>query len=375
VSDRPTVVRLLTRLNVGGPSRHALILTRDLADRYPTVLAAGRPAPDEGELSDPRVPVRPVPLVRPLSPITDARAVGAVRSLLGEVRPRILHTHMAKAGTVGRVAASTLRQRPRLVHTFHGHVLDGYFRPAVERAFLSVERALARRTDALVAVSDEIREQLLALGIGRPEQWHTVPLGLELGELLGIDARHGAFRSELGIGDAPLVGMLGRLVPIKDVDTALRSIALVPDAHLALVGDGEQRPMLEELARTLGVGARVHFTGWRHDIGTVLADIDIALLTSRNEGTPVALIEAAATARPAVATDVGGVRSVVGDGVTGLVVPAGDVRAVADAVGSLLADDARRSVMGAAAREHVRERFAAARLVDDIAALYDGLTG
>ena len=343
------MLRLLTRLNIGGPSRHALILTRGLADRYPTVLAAGQPSPEEGKLSDPAVPVVDVPLVRPLRPVTDLRAIRAVRRLLRRERPAILHTHMAKAGTVGRVAALTMRRRPVLVHTFHGHVLDGYFRPATARTFLGIERVLARRTDALVAVSDEIRDELLALGIGRDDQWRTIPLGLDLDELLGRAGRSGVLRARVGIGDEPLVGMLGRLVPIKDVATAIRAMARVPDAHLALVGDGEDRAALVALATDLGLADRVHFVGWRHDIGDVLADIDVALLTSRNEGTPVALIEAAAAGRPAVATDVGGVRAVIDDGVSGLVVPVGDDQAVAVAV--------RR------------------RLVDDVAALYDELLG
>lgn len=371
--DGPAVLRLLTRLNIGGPSRHVLILTRDLADRYPTVLAAGRPAPNEGELSDPTVPVVTVPLVRPLRPATDLRAVGSVRRLLREQRPAILHTHMAKAASVGRVAALTLRRRPVLVHTFHGHVLDGYFSPTVGKAFLAIERMLARRTDVLVAVSDQIRDELLDLGIGRPEQWRVIPLGLDLDHLLARTDRSGVLRSLLHVGDAPLVGMLGRLVPIKDVATGIRAIGLVPGAHLALIGDGEERAALVELTDRLGLSGRVHFVGWRHDIADVLTDVDVALLTSRNEGTPVALIEAAAAGRPAVATGVGGVRAVVDDGVTGLVVPVGDHEAVATALRALLSDPQRAAAMGAAGRERVRERFSSHRLVRDVAALYDEL--
>jgi glycosyltransferase involved in cell wall biosynthesis len=373
VPENATVLRVLTRLNVGGPSRHALLLTRELADRHPTVLAAGVPAATEGSLSDPALEVHPLPLVRPLRPATDLRAVAASRALLRDVRPRILHTHMAKAGSVGRTAALTLRDRPVLIHTFHGHVLDGYFSRGVSAAFVAVERALARRTDVLVAVSDEIRDQLLELGIGRPEQWRTIPLGLDLDDLLDRSEPSGVLRRELGIGDAPLIGMLGRLVPIKDIETALRAVARVPDAHLALVGDGDERASLEALRDELGLSARVHFLGWRHDIGDVLTDLDVALLTSRNEGTPVALIEAAAAGRPAVATDVGGVRAVVDDGVTGIVVPPGDVDAIAAALGTVLGDTERAAQLGAAGRDHVRDRFSGARLVADIGALYDEL--
>lgn len=375
MADRPKVLRLLTRLNIGGPSRHVLILTEGLADEYVTVLAAGRPEPDEGELSDPAVPVVHVPLVRPLRPAADLRALAAVRRVMRRERPALVHTHMAKAGTIGRIAALTVRPRPIVVHTFHGHVLDGYFSPRVGKAFVAVERFLARRTDALVAVSDEIRDQLLALGIGRPEQWRTVQLGLELDDLLARNVRSGTLRTELGIGDEPLVGMLGRLVPIKDVGTAVRAMAEVPDAHLALIGDGEERAMLVDLVRSLGLSDRVHFVGWRTDIADVLSDLDVALITSRNEGTPVALIEAAAVGRPAVATDVGGVRAIVDDGVTGLVVPPGDVEAIAHALRALLSDPVRAAEMGTAARERVRERFSSRRLLRDIAALYRELLG
>lgn len=372
MADRPVVLRLLTRLNIGGPSRHVLILTRDLPHRYATVLAAGRPEADEGELTDASVPVVDVPFVRPVRPTTDLRALVAVRRLLRRHRPVVVHTHMAKAGTIGRLASLTVRPRPILVHTFHGHVLDGYFRPAIARAFLAVERALARRTDALVAVSDEVRDELLALGIGRRDQWRTIALGLELDHLLDRTAPSGRLRRELGVS-APLIGMLGRLVPIKDVATAIRAISIIPDVHLVIVGDGSERAALEALTADLAVADRVHFLGWRHDIADVVTDFDVALLTSRNEGTPVALIEAAAAARPAVATDVGGVRAVVEHGVTGLVVDAGDHSAIAAAITSLIQDPALAASMGAAARERVRARYSSKRLVDDVTRLYDEL--
>jgi glycosyltransferase involved in cell wall biosynthesis len=297
----------------------------------------------------------------------------ALRQLITARQPAIMDTHMAKAGTIGRIAASTVRNRPKIVHTFHGHVLEGYFRPAVAQAYLGVERMLARRTDVLVAVSEQIRTQLLELGIGRPEQWRTIPLGLDLDELLGVREPSGVLRELLGIGDAPLIGMLGRLVPIKDVASAIDAVNRVPAAHLAVIGDGEDRAVLEARVASLGLERRVHFVGWRHDVAAVLADIDVALLTSRNEGTPVALIEAAAAGRAAVATDVGGVRSVVTDGVGGLMVPAGDVAAIAAALDALLGDPARRATMGDAARAHVRERFSVDRLARDTGALYDEL--
>jgi glycosyltransferase involved in cell wall biosynthesis len=311
--------------------------------------------------------------VRPLAPATDARAVVALRRELARFRPDIVHTHMAKAGTLTRTAARTMRHRPALVHTFHGHVLEGYFRPAVQRAFIEVERALARMTDVLVAVSPHVRDDLLELRIGRPEQYRVIPLGFDLDAHRRVDAPSGELRARLGLGpDVPLVGCVGRLVPIKDVPTLLAAMVAVPDAHLALVGDGELRTELEARVESLGLDGRVHFTGWLHDIPSLMSDLDVVALSSRNEGTPVALIEAGACARAVVATDVGGVRSVVEDGVNGLVVPPADPAALGAAITHLLGDPARRAAMGAAGRR-ASARFDQDRLVSDVRVLYADL--
>ena len=371
------VVRLITRLNIGGPARQALILTRELADQYPTYLAAGRPDPSEGELRDPAVTVHDVPLVRPVQPAQDARAARAVHRVLREVRPRVLHTHMAKAGSVGRSAAIALgRDRPKLVHTFHGHVLEGDFNPAVQRAFVEAERMLARRTDVLVAVSPQIRDQLLELRIGRPDQYRVISLGLDLDGFLAVAAPAGALRRQLGLEPAvPLVGIVGRLVPIKAVDVLLHAIASLNDVHLAVVGDGVERASLEQIARDLGIAERVHFTGWSEDVPAAMSDLDVVALTSRNEGTPVALIEALAAGRPVVATDVGGVRHVVEDGVTGLLAPMDDARVVGARIAELLADPAQGARLAAVGRERVTQRFGCGRLVADIRKLYGELIG
>ncbi|HEX2119820.1 MAG TPA: glycosyltransferase [Acidimicrobiales bacterium] len=374
MTDRPRVVRLITRLNVGGPARQALLLTRDLADRFDTVLAAGRPTAVEGELHDDAVTVRRVPLVRPTDPVNDGRALMAVRRLLAQTAPDLVHTHMAKAGTIGRVAARSMRDRPRTVHTFHGHVLEGYFRPSTQRAFVEVERRLARQTDALVAVSPEIRDALLDLRIGRPAQFHVISLGFDLSSFLTVEGPAGTLRAKLGLaGDVPLVGIVGRLVPIKDVPTMLAAMVELPEAHLAVVGDGEMRPALEERARQLGIASRVHFTGWWPEVAEALSDLDVVALTSRNEGTPVSLIEAQAAGRPVVATDVGGVRYVVEEGVGGHVVPPGDARALAGRIARLLGDPGLRRDMGEKGRASVRHRFGKDALLSGISDLYTGL--
>lgn len=373
-SARPRVVRLITRLNVGGPARQALLLTRDLAPTFDTMLAAGRPTLVEGEMTDEAVTVRRVPLVRPTDPVTDGRALVAVRNLLARAAPALLHTHMAKAGTIGRAAALSLTNRPRTVHTFHGHVLDGYFKPSTQRAFVEVERRLARHTDALIAVSPEIRDALLALGIGRSGQFHVISLGFDLSSFLAVERPAGTLRSRLGLAaDVPLVGIVGRLVPIKDVSTMLAAMVHLPGVHLAVVGDGELRPALEAEARLLGLAERTHFTGWWPDVPAALSDLDVVVLTSRNEGTPVSLIEAQSVGRPVVATDVGGVGFVVEDGVGGYLTSPGDPVTLAERVGLLLADPELAREMGAKGRESVRHRFGKETLLAEITDLYTDL--
>lgn len=351
------------------------MLTRELEPTFRTTLTAGKPQEGEGELADPEVDVTRIPLVRPLSRGNDLRAYRALKVLLDE-RFDLVHTHMAKAGALTRRAALKSAHRSVLVHTFHGHVLDGYFSKPVARAFIELERRLARRTDALVAVSTEVRDDLLRLGIGEPERWRVIPLGFDLEPLLSITGSSGRLREHLDLrSDVPLVGVLGRLAPIKDHETLIRAIASLDGAHLAIFGDGELRDNLVELINELGVTERVHLLGWWLDLPSAYSDLDLVALTSRNEGTPVSLIEALAAGKAVVATDVGGVRSVVDDGETGAVVPAGDQAAVAASIDSLLRDAPRRKQMGELGRARVAVRFDKARLISDILQLYRSLLG
>lgn len=365
------VVQLLTRMNVGGPARQVLSTARSLGPEFDVTVAAGRAPAVEGSLTDPDVAVVAVPLVRPLRPRQDLAALGAVRRLLQSQRPAILHTHMAKAGTVGRVAALSLQSRPRTVHTFHGHVLAGYFSPSVQRAFLEAERRLAARTDVLVAVSVEIRDELLSLGIGRTEQYEVVPVGIDLDLFAPNDHTRGRLRRQLDLDAAtPLVGIVARLAEIKDHAALFAAIRQLPEVHLAVLGDGELRHALEARATRLGIGNRVHFTGWWHDMPAALADLDVVALSSRNEGTPYSLIEAAAAGTPVVATDVGGVRSVVLDGETGYLVPPGDAASLADAIKALTDDPHTRRRLGTAGRDLARSRFGERTCADALAGLY-----
>jgi glycosyltransferase involved in cell wall biosynthesis len=375
-------VRVIARLNVGGPALHATLLTERLDPaRYDSLLVAGVEEPREGNYLHLRgrtlERLRTVPtLGREIGP-RDAAALVELWRLMRRVRPAVVHTHTAKAGTLGRLAALWAGV-PVVVHTYHGHVFQGYFSPARTRLFLAIERWLGRRTDRLLTVSEAVRTELLGFGIGSPARLQVLPLGLELEPFTGCERLRGQLRDELALAEAaPLVGIVARLVPIKAHEVFLGAAArlreAVPACRFVVVGDGERRPELEALARELGLGDRVRFLGWRRDLDRIYADLDVVVLASRNEGSPVSLVEAMAAARPVVATRVGGVPDLVEDGVTGCLVPPGDAGATAAAIRNLLGDPERRAAMGTAGRKHVVPAFGADRLLADVDRLYTDL--
>lgn len=371
---KPRILRLITRLNIGGPAIQALSLTRAFALEYDTTLGAGYAAPNEGEMTDPAVDVVHLPLTRPISPLRDMAAYRAVARLIRSERPEILHTHMAKAGAIGRLAANRHAPETRTVHTFHGHVLEGYFRPAVSEAFLRVERRLAKHTDALVAVSQEVRDDLLNLGIGNAQKWRVIPLGFDLSSFLEVDAPRGELRRTFGIGpDELVIGALGRFAPVKDHALLLEATARLDGVHLILLGDGETRPGLVARAGDRDLVGRVHFAGWKRNVADALSDMDVVAVTSLNEGTPVSLIEALASGRSVVATRVGGVASVVDHGETGLLVDSRDPGDISDALETLLRDADLRRRFGIEGRSRMVDRFGFERLVRDIGTLYTEL--
>ncbi len=380
--DRIRILRVIARLNVGGPALHATLLTERLdAARYDSLLVTGTEYPREGNYLTlrgrplERLVVLPT-LGREIRGWQDATALVELTRLIRRVRPHIVHTHTAKAGTLGRLAAR-LAGVPVVVHTYHGHVFEGYFSPLKTRLFLSIERWLAGWTDRLITVSEAVRQDLLRLGIGNPERLRVVPLGLDLEPFLQCETRRGQLRAELGVSDAPLVGIIARLVPIKRHEDFLAAAAArasrLPNCRFLVVGDGELRVGLEDRARALGLDGRIHFLGWRGDLPRIYADLDLVVLTSANEGLPVSLIEAMAAARAVVATRVGGVPDLVEDGVTGLLVPPKDPVALAEAMVALLSDPDRRQAMGDAGRKRVYPAYSAERLLLDMDRLYTEL--
>ncbi|MBI4349162.1 MAG: glycosyltransferase family 4 protein [Elusimicrobia bacterium] len=377
------VLRIITRLNIGGPAIHVSLLSARLDPRrFQTLLVAGREGRDEGSMAelgrlhpDLRL-VRSTHLGRPIAPIADLRATAQITRMARRFRPRIVHTHLAKAGFVGRVAAR-LGGAPVVLHTYHGTIFRGYFRARESALYLTIERALARITTRIVAITPRQRDEIVALGIAPPEKLVVIPLGLDLAPFLQpLDPV--AARAALGLETSRrVIGLVARLVPIKDVGTFIRAVAFLrrrmTDVQAVIVGDGSERQRLETLARDLALDGACRFLGWRADTSTVYAALDVLALSSLNEGSPVAAIEAMASGRPVVATAVGGVPDVVQDGLTGTLVPPGDPGALADALEAILLDDQRRSRYGEAGRAFVYPRHDASRLVRDIDDLYTEL--
>ena len=378
---RIRILRIITRLNTGGPAVHLATLAGALDPaRYEQWLVTGREGPGEGSMR-PLVERRgvhpiliPEMLGTPRLGLRDAAALRRIRRLVRDLRPDIVETHLSKAGILGRVAAR-LEHVPAVVHVFHGHVLDGYFGPLKTWMARRTERALAAISDRLVAVSARVKQELVNHGISHGDRIAVIELGLELDPLLDCRSARGLLRRELGIApDAPLVGNVGRLSRIKNHELFLEAAARVatrhPEVRFLVVGDGERRSALESRVRRLNLTRQVLFAGWRSDLPGVYADLDVLALSSDNEGTPLVLIEAMAAGCPTVATGVGGVPDLIDDGVSGLLVPPRQAGPLADAIVRVLQDRHLAGALAAQAQVTARTRFGVERLAAEMDALY-----
>jgi glycosyltransferase involved in cell wall biosynthesis len=389
------VIRILNRLTIGGPLLNGAYLTRYMSPEFETLLVVGRAEEHEKEahfLTDQLgITVTYLPeMGRSVSVLDDYRAYRKLRKLIRDFRPDIVHTHAAKPGALGRLAAKA-EGVPAIVHTFHGHVFHSYFNPVKNRLFQGVERYLAKRSDAIIAISPEQKIELSdVFRIAPSDKFRMIPLGLDLDRFqFDRASKRNAFRSAYGLQENDIaVVITGRLVPIKNHSLILQALSAArkeTGQHIVgfIVGDGEMRTAIEQKARELGFsfsgkdsrenGEDLVFTSWRTDIDTINAGADIIALTSLNEGTPVSLIEASAAGCPVVSTRVGGVESVVLEGKTGYLVESGDVDAFANRIVRLAENPELRNQLGQAGAEHVRSKFAYQRLVSDMAALYHEL--
>jgi glycosyltransferase involved in cell wall biosynthesis len=306
--------------------------------------------------------------------------------ILRRDQPQIVHTHAAKAGTLGRVAAVMAfprrNRRPVLVHTYHGHSLSGYFPGRTADIYRRIERRLARHTDTLIAVSAEVRDDLVRLGVAEPNKFVVIPLGFDLAPFLDDSdrsRRRAALRAQWGISaDEEVVTLVARLAPIKRVDRFLRVAELLaarPRTRFVVVGDGELRDELRASAPARALAERLVWAGFRRDMPDVCFASDVVMLTSDNEGTPVSLIEAQAAAVPVVGTDVGGVRSAVRHGETGLVAAPDDEEGLAQSVEAILEDRELAVRMARAGRGHARNSYEIEALVNNLDKLYNPRVG
>jgi glycosyltransferase involved in cell wall biosynthesis len=386
VPEKIRVLRVIARLNMGGPAIHVANLASGLETRgYHTTLVAGSLARGEDSMAFVArrlgVDVVSVPeMEREVSLSHDARSIRRLAEIIRDERPHVLHTHTAKAGAIGRAAALLAggERPPVVLHTFHGHVLKGYFGPRRTAFFRQVERTLARLSDVLVAVSPEVRDELVALGVAPREKFAVIRLGIPLEERLGDPTADLDYRHLYGVPPgAFVIGWVGRMTGVKDTAATLETLRATRergvDAVLCLVGDGPERAELEQAAKDLGIARSCYFVGYQEDVAGYYRLFDAFLLPSVTEGTPVSAIEALASGTPVVANRVGGVPDVVRDGLDGFLVEPGDVDAAAGRLATLAGDPALRTRLGESGRARVLERYSVTRLVDDVDRLYRSL--
>ncbi|WP_300598766.1 glycosyltransferase [Niabella sp.] len=391
----PRILRIHNRLITGGPVYNVLNLTKFLEPDFETLLVVGEKEYHEQDASflAEQMGIKPllVPeMGRSIHPLKDYKAYHRITEIIKEFKPDIVHTHAAKPGAVGRLAAYHMKV-PVILHTYHGHVFHSYFNKAKTQVFLNIERYLAKKSTALIAISPEQKSELaVQYKIAKESKFQVVPLGFQLERFMeGQDEKRQAFRKEFDLAaDEIAIGITGRLVPVKNHDLFLDALAYVlkhttKKIRAFIVGDGTSCPHIQEKARALNIsycvsgevwqGQPLVFTSWRSDMDVVNAGLDIVCLTSLNEGTPVSLIEAQAGNKPIVATNVGGVKDVVEDGKTALLAGVQDRQQLFDHLLALVNDDALRAGIGQSGVDFVSDRFGVKRLAADFRALYYAL--
>ncbi|AZQ62907.1 glycosyltransferase [Flammeovirga pectinis] len=315
------ILRIIARLNVGGPAIHTILLSEKINnDKYSTKLVAGPVPSNEGDMSyladEKDVTVSYLNnLQRELSPKDDLKALSELLSIIKKFQPDIIHTHTAKAGFIGRGAAilynSFRKNKVKTIHTFHGHVFHGYFSPLKTKLFLNIERALAKHTDTIITITNRQQEEILALGIGKKEQHRMIPLGLDL-ERFYINKNTSFLHTTYSIpSEKKLIGIVARFTQIKNLKMFIRVANIMyqkdKNLHFFMIGDGEDRDMLEAYTNETMASSYITFTGFLKNLPDIYSSLDLVLLTSNNEGSPVSIIEAMTSGTSVVSTSVGGV--------------------------------------------------------------------
>jgi len=380
------ILRIINRFNLGGPTYNVAYLSRYISPEYETLLVGG--AKDETEESSDFIvnnlglkPVIVEEMMREIDLKNDYAAYKKIKKIIEEFRPDIVHTHASKAGTLGRLAAASCKV-PVIVHTFHGHVFHSYFGKLKTSFYKNIERYLARRSTAIIAISEIQKQELVDIHkICPAEKVHVVPLGFDLSRFQeNLPEKRKSFREKYALADDEIaISIIGRLVPVKNHALFLEALNDVAGKatkkiRAFIIGDGESRAAVEAKANELGIGTGLlTFTSWIREIDVALAGSDIVALTSFNEGTPVSLIEAQAASKPVVTTNVGGIENVVIPGQTALLCRNNDLQEFSAALLKLVEDDALRAAMAQKGWPHVREKFHYTRLVSDMEKLYSAL--
>jgi glycosyltransferase involved in cell wall biosynthesis len=388
----PRVLRILNRLIIGGPSKNAVYLSRYMQPDFDTLLVIGGKEDHEQDadflaIANNIEPTCIPEMMRSISPYNDWAAYNKLKKLIKEFKPDIVHTHAAKSGALGRLAAKHANV-PVIVHTFHGHIFHSYFNSVKTNVFIRAERYLAGLSDAIVAISDVQKKELSEdFKIAAADKFRVIPLGLDLDSfIINQEEKRAKFREEFELDDETVaIGIIGRLVPIKNHPLFLKGLKYVLDnttvkVKAFIIGDGESRAAIEQMANSLGIRYTQHtdtthpyplvFTSWRTDVDTICAGLDIIALTSLNEGTPVSLIEAQAAGKPIVSTRVGGIADVVLENRTALLSEITDEKTFSDNLLLLVNDPALRQRFSNAGKDHVVSKFSYHRLVNDMSSLY-----
>ena len=388
----PKIIRILNRLAVGGPVLNATYLTKYLAPDFDTLLVVGEKEDHEqsAEYLATNLSIGYTTIQgmgRSINPASDYFAYQKLKKLIKDFKPDIVHTHAAKPGAIGRLAAAAAGV-PVVVHTFHGHVFHSYFNSYKSKFFINAERYLAGKSDAIIAISEQQRKELVEdFKIAPAEKFKIIPLGLDLDKFTNnIDQKRQKFRQSFELeDDVVAIGIIGRLVPVKNHYLFIKAIKHVLDntsknIKAFIIGDGETRSDLENVAQQAGISFSTEkdahhphplvFTSWRSDVDTIMAGLDIVTLTSFNEGTPVSLIEAQAANKPIVSTRVGGIADVVLEGQTALLADVQDGDTFSSHLLQLVQNDALRHQMGQLGQQQVLQRFSYQRLMSDMSGLY-----
>lgn len=378
------VLFIVTRLNIGGVTKHVVRLAKGLSELgYEVWLATGQTDAHEGDMRfyalQHEVEILTIPeLGRAIRWSDDVKALLALFRLIRRLRPDIVHTHTAKAGTLGRIAARLLRVKC-IVHTFHGHVFRGYFSATKTRFILTIEKILARLTHNIIALSELQKQELSNIFKIAPESKITViPLSIDE-EDVNTDkkANHGGLRQELGLArEAKIAAAIGRIVAIKNPELFLRIAQNIHarrgNVHFVFIGGGEAEREARALANEFGLAEIVHFLGWRKDIAALYREIDLLLIASKNEGTPYTILEAMAAGCPVVATKVGGIPDLIRHRETGLLFESQDVEAGTAAVEEILSDSEFKQHIIRNAQKIVGEQFSPQRCLASIDEMYQG---